>query len=507
MSDPPNTSQNSGTTAPQSPTSTTATTPPATGTIETTGTTTTAPPATGATTTTTITAPPATETIETTGTTTATTTTAPPATGTTTTTTIAAPPATETIETTGTTTTTTITITAPPATVTTETTGTSATGTTLPATTETPGPVVPATSPGTALVPAGPTRVNPFRAVALLMKSVSDSLEAANRTGAPRRWVRIVRVREYLQGDDKGIIAQGVNTGVGAFIDGISYILRFTMLAYDLLRQGDAVKALFEVSTDFIDKVADPEFINSITSVVDGPQVSTTDNPLAVIKTVTGEARKYVDKVPEPEDLDLIGLQLYRMLVVEQLPPEAEDADHAKLKASNNHIDLQLTGKLRLLNWGLARSFTVREVVKGKDIGVTCLGARRVWRTTDVTAQPQHSRGEWRDPSITGSGDTVFDFYFTAEANGSKDLDETRDILKALGYSAGTGPGFDATLSVALQQFQVINGLTQTGELDNATINQLMHLKYDPDPAKGGLRRAKVYNRSELETAKFSALA
>jgi Putative peptidoglycan binding domain len=379
-------------------------------------------------------------------------------------------------------------------------------GTSASATADAAVPAVQGASPGTALVPAPPPRVNPFRAVALLMQAVSDSLEAANRPGAARRWVRIVRVRDYLQGDDKGIIAQGVDKGVTAFIEGISYVQRFTMLAYDLLRQGDAVKALFEVSADFIDKVADPEFINSITSVVDGPQVSTSDNPLAVIKTVTGEARKYVDKVPEPEDLDLIGLQLYRMLVVVQLPPEAEDADHSKLKASNTHIDLQLTGKLRLLHWGLGHSFTVREVVKGKDIGVTSLGARRIWKTADVAAQPQHSRGEWRDPSITNSDDIAFDFDFTTDANKSKDLDEVREILKALGYSAGTGPGFDDALSLALQEFQVINLLKQTGELDNATINQLMHLKYDSDPTKGGLRRARPYSQSQRDKLNFAAL-
>jgi hypothetical protein len=366
---------------------------------------------------------------------------------------------------------------------------------------------VPALTTGTALVPAAPARVNPFRSVALLMQAVSDSLEAANRTGAARRWVRIVRVRDYLQGDNKGIIAQGVDKGVTAFIEGISYVQRFTMLAYDLLRQGDAVKALFEVSADFIDKVADPEFINSITSVVDGPQVSTADNPLAIVRTATEEARKYVDKVPEPEDLDLIGQQLYRMLVVVQLPPDADDADHAKLAAANKHIDLQLTGKLRLLHWGLGHPYNVREVVKGKDVGVTCLGARRIWKTTDLARQPQHSRGEWQDPNITGSDEITFEFDFTTDALKSKDLDEARTILTDLGYAAGTaGAGFDDTFGQALQQFQVINRLKQTDELDNATINQLMHLAYDPDPKKGGLRRAKPHSAAELQAANFKLL-
>ena len=361
---------------------------------------------------------------------------------------------------------------------------------------------------GTALVPAAPDRANPFKAVALLMQGITDSLEASSRTGSARRWVRIVRVREYLQGEDKGLIAQGVDKGITAFIDGMAYVQRFTLLARDLLRQGDAVKALFEVSADFIDTVADPEFINAITAVVDGPQVSTGDNPLAIIRSGTAEARKYVDKVPEPEDLDLIGQQLYRMLVVVQLPPEANDADHAKLAAANQHIDLQLTGKLRLLQWGLAHPFTVRDVVKGRDAGVTCLGARRVWKTTDLARQPQHSRGTWRDPAIAGSEDLTFEFDFTTDALKSKDLDEARTILSTLGYAPGSGPGFDDALSLALQQFQVLNKLKQTGELDNASINQMMHLAFNPDqPLQGGLRRARPFSQTELSAANFRPLA
>ncbi len=367
---------------------------------------------------------------------------------------------------------------------------------------------LPAITTGTSLVTVAPDHANPFRSVAMLMQAVTDSLEASSRTGGARRWVRIVRVRDYLQGDNKGIIAQGVDKGVTALIDGISYVQRFTLLAWDLLRQGDAVKAMFEASADFIDKVADPEFINSITAVVDGPQVSTSDNPLAILRTGTAEARKYVDKVPEPEDLDLIGQQLYRMLVVVQLPPEANDAGHAKLIGANQHVDMQLTGKLRLLQWGLGHPFNVREVVKGKDVGVTCLGARRVWRTPDLARQPQHARGEWRDASIPDSDEITYEFGFDTEALKSKDLDEARAILTTLGYAPGTDPGFTDELAHALEQFQVLNKLKQTGELDNPTINQLMHLAFNPDqPLQGGLRRAKPFSSAELQAANFRQLA
>nr|WP_294518359.1 peptidoglycan-binding protein [uncultured Rhodopila sp.] len=353
---------------------------------------------------------------------------------------------------------------------------------------------------GTALVKAVPPAANPFKSLAMLLQAITDSLEAANpkHPGAARRWVRIVRIRDYMHGESTPIIAKGVSTGVDAFVKGIAYVQQFTMVAYDLLRQGDAVKALFEVSVDFIDTVADPEFINSITAVVDGPQVSTDGNPLGVIKTVTDGVRKYVDKVPEPEDLDLIGNQLYRMLVVVQLPRGKDDTDES-LQKSAAHIDLQLTGKLRLLVWGLGQSFNVRGV-GGKDAQVTCLGGRRVWKTDTLDTLPKSSRGEWKDADLKDSSETIFSFDFSTA--GSTDLDEARDILTKLGYDPGTeGSAFDAKLATALRQFQLINALEPTSQLDNATINQLMHLKYDANPAKGTLRRAKPYDELQLKTA------
>ena len=340
-------------------------------------------------------------------------------------------------------------------------------------------------------------RANPFAAVAMLLATLATSLETARPSGGARRWVRIVRVREYLQPDNSAFIAKGVSQAVGALIEGVSYMQRFCLLAYDLLRQGDAVKALFEASADFIDQTADPAFINAITAAVDGPSVPTGDNPLAVIKTVTGEARKYVDKVPEPEDLEAIGRQLFRLLVVVQEAPEAG--------APGGQIDLQLTGKLRLLQWGLGKSWTVRDVVSGKDCTLSRLGARRLAAPAKGTVLVALSRGEWSESP--GPADVAFEFDFAA--NQYADLDEARDLLRTLGYSPGAaGAGFSADLVQAIEQFQVLNAIPQTGALDNVTLNRMMHLRFDPaKPLEGGLLRAIPFNDAKLKTASFKPRA
>jgi hypothetical protein len=70
------------------------------------------------------------------------------------------------------------------------------------------GSTLPATVAGTELTPEQ-ARANPFRAIALLLKSVRESLEGVKRTGQAPRWVRIARIRNFQGGTDyisKGVI-------------------------------------------------------------------------------------------------------------------------------------------------------------------------------------------------------------------------------------------------------------------------------------------------------------
>ena len=360
---------------------------------------------------------------------------------------------------------------------------------------ETTGTTVVASDPPQPPAPPAPPHANPFKALALLMKSVTDSLENAAVVNAPPRWVRVVRVRDFLKpkAADDETIASGVRTAVNGFTTGMSYIFKYTLIARDLLTQGDAVKALFEVSVDFVDTITKPDFIDSITSVVDGPSVST--SPLSAVSGAMADARKIVDKVPGPEDLDIIGAQMYRMLVIEQL---ATAPDAKVTAATDSHIDIGKTGKLRLIQWGLGSAFTVHDVVKGTDGAVTAFGTRRVWKDTTANL-PAKSVGLWHD--ATHPEEEVFSFAF-ADGNALKDVAEAKDLLYKLKYYSADPAGsaaFDDDLATRLRQFQYLNGLKVTGELDNPSINQLMHLGYDPDVTKGSIRRAKPYDADKLK--------
>jgi hypothetical protein len=286
-------------------------------------------------------------------------------------------------------------------------------------------------------------------------------------------------------------IAGVISKAAGLLLTAIAYIQKFTLTAEDLLVQGDSAKALFEVSADMLKEIAKPEFFNSITEVVGSPALDQT--PLAPLGGVIDTVSGIVDKVPEPEDLQVIGAQIYRMLVIEQL---ATGAGAAPAKDTVTHIDIGKTGKMRLIQWGLAKPFAPLELA-GKDAthAPQWFATRRVWADS-IANMPARSTGTCGDTHP----EHVFDFSFV-DPNASKDIDEAKSILSDLGYytpGATAGTPFDSDLAMRLRQFQHINLLPITGALDNATINQLLHLQYDPDPSKGGLRRAKPYDAAAL---------
>jgi hypothetical protein len=361
---------------------------------------------------------------------------------------------------------------------------------TPPASAATPPPAA-----GALIVPPGATppapapSPNPFKALAILLKSVSDSLENPNpkTPDAPPRWVRIVRVREFLppQQKDADAIANVVSKAVGGFATGMAYIVKFTLTARDLLVQGDSAKALFEVSADLVKTISGKEFINSITAVVGGPQFGS--SPLEGVGNVVDAVSAIVDKVPSPEDLDVIEAELYRMLVIEQVPVLADKAADAK---AETQIDVNKTGKLRLMLWGLNDSFDLHDVVKGAaPTTITSYGTRHLW-AGDVSTLPTTSAGHWSDANHPS--ETVFDFTYASPAN--KDLDELNQILKTLGY-------VDPDLTVNVKAFQHINEMaTVNGLLDNPTINRLMGLVYNTDITKGLLKRAVAYDQAKLGT-------
>lgn len=354
------------------------------------------------------------------------------------------------------------------------------------------GTPAPAGAPGGAVVPASgapaPVRANPFQAVALLLQAVRTSLENSKRPDQAPRWVRIDRVRQFA--DPKGdtsAIAKGLMTAMGAVVMAISYLQRFTLDATDLLVQGDAAKALLEVSTDLIKQATSKDFINALELAVG--QDPSPNSPIPQVGEVLDQILKYVDFVPEPEDLKVIGAQLYGLLAIEQLTTGMVD-DTTLL-----HVDIAKTGKLRLLHWGFWKPFKVQNLGKGSlaEVDVFVMGARRL-AGASAAKLPKLGRGTYGDP---GSVEVVYELDFTGDGLG-KDIAEANHILDNLGYGtkypASDAKAMDTALATRLRVFQKINDIPVTGALDNDTLNRLVHLDF----ANKNLKRAKAYRDDGL---------
>jgi hypothetical protein len=337
--------------------------------------------------------------------------------------------------------------------------------------------VVTAPAPAPTPAPAA-NHANPFAAVGLLLSAVRSSMEGSKRPDQAPRWVRIDRVRQFVDPTtgDADAIASGVMKAMGVVTLGIAYMQRFTLDATDLLVQGDAAKALVEVSADLVKQVASKEFINALEVAVG--QEPSSGSPISGVADIIDKIVDIADKVPEPDDLKVIGAQLYALLAVEQLTAGAVD------DTTLAHVDVSKTGKLRLLHWGFWQSFRLQNLGKGKGpVEVFTLGARRL---PDVGAPkaPLRARGTFGE----GSGvETVYDLDFSG-ANA---------ILAALGYDkypVADPKALAADFAVRLRAFQKINDISVTGKLDNPTLNRLLHLDYD---AKN-LKRARPFREDLL---------
>ncbi|WP_298232512.1 peptidoglycan-binding domain-containing protein [uncultured Azohydromonas sp.] len=360
-----------------------------------------------------------------------------------------------------------------------------------------PAPSAPS---GGALVPANAgalspedARANPFKAIALLLKSVRESLEGVKRPGQAPRWVRIARIRGFQGSTD--YISKGVIPALDkGFIFAITYLADLTLKAQDMLYQADSAKALIEVSGEMLKTVTRDDFAQSLAAVVGQEGVT---NPLGpaggFIDTVLG----FVDKIPEPEDLEAIGKELYGLLAIEQLALD----DATFTNASKTHLSIAASGKVRLLQMALTarttadpalvKSITVRSLGKDKagTQNVSWLGGRRI---TDKIA-PTQAVGTWGEGA---EAETVYEFSFEGDEAG-KDLEEANLLLEKMGYATpavADKKAFSADFAKRLRRFQKLNGLPISGALDNHTLNRLWHLNFKDKT----LTRAKPYDEAAL---------
>lgn len=336
---------------------------------------------------------------------------------------------------------------------------------------------------------------NPFKAIVMLLEKIKTSLEGIQTTGQAPRWVRIARIRGF-QGD-KDYIAKAVIPAVDkGLIFMVLYLSHLTLKAKDLLFQTDAAVALMEVSGEMLKTIASDEFAEAVASIVKTePQDSTAKNPLIGIVPTLETAEKIVGKVPDPKDLDAIGTALFSLLCVEQLSLEDNDLG----EKTESHLDIEKCGKVRLLQMALCKPMKIRGLVKAKGksedenkdtVDITFLGGRIV-RQSLKDKLPEKAVGEWSNSQDTP--DTIYSFVFTE----NKDIEEANRLLEAMGYEEPQITDKSALVPAfaqRLRRFQAINGLQVTGELDNHTINRLMHL----DCKTQTLARAKPYDPALL---------
>lgn len=328
---------------------------------------------------------------------------------------------------------------------------------------------------------------NPFAVVAYALFKVRHSLEDIEEAGRPPRWVRIARARE-----PHGIakLNTAVKQAVDGFAEALSYLAELTLKIREVLIDIDSAKALTELTADFVDAATSDEFVSGIHAFAglnDPANASApidpnappppSNNPLAGLNDVVKNVGNFLGYVPEPDDVIDLGHQLYRLLCIAQepLPHDADETTAAA--ATERQLDVDKTGKIRLLQWALGHDLgrfglpKIDSDSSGK-LDLVRFGGRRLWRSAPL---PQHSVVRWGPDE---SDEILVDLSYQDD---SMDLVETHALLERLGYTAPAvtdAPQFSAELRTRLRRFQVANQLTAHGELDNHTINRLLNLDF-----------------------------
>jgi len=349
------------------------------------------------------------------------------------------------------------------------------------------------------------TDKNPFQLIAYLLFKVRHSIEDEEEAGRAPRWVRISRARTAQGSTD--YIGLGVKAGINGFAEALSYLMELTLDIKEILVQTDAGKALVEVSADLIKGATDDNFVNGVRNLI-GEQPG--DNPLSSVGEIIDQIKGYMDYIPEPDDVNGMGHELYRLLCIEQLAlPKAADGsvDENKITAATtDHLAVVNSGKVRLMQWAFGADTTThglgpKDNPESDKHDLSRMGSRRLWQT-DSAKLPESTLVSWGEGS---AAETMVEFFFDDkeqdEAKRTLDLVEVHTVLEKLGYTHDPAvtddekKQFTAKLTTLLRRFQVINGLPKTGELDNGTLDRLMHMDFESK----NIRRAKPFDPARID--------
>ena len=346
-----------------------------------------------------------------------------------------------------------------------------------------------------------PTR-NPFNLLAYLLFRVRRGLEDIEQAGQPPRWLRMARLGPQVTAPNPPAMANGVASVVKAFTTSLNWMAEATLDLRELLITTDAAKATAEAAMRLLRTSSSPEFVNGLKNILPASAVAELQSIASSVDGVLADIENILTYIPEPDDVNRMAHELYRLLCVVQRPvPYGADGvsfDLAEIRPDTlDHVDVANTGKIRLINWALDAKTTTRglgtDEADSQDL--YRLGTRRLWQTTNDKL-PQRSIGQFNFGART---ETIFNFDFDhsippdpaleAHQNTRQDIVELWDLLEKHDYidpavPQGSADRLAATaqytpaLTALVRKFQVINGLPVTGWPDNDTMNRLLHLDY-----------------------------
>lgn len=350
-----------------------------------------------------------------------------------------------------------------------------------------------------------------FSWFAYVLFHMRNSLEEVEPGRLPR-WARIARGGEQV--GSSGELGQYIGTGVDAILEAFPAMLEAALDLEEVLFQADAASALGQSIFDALSAAFDAEVTAAVQRVLPpGPATDEVVQIMQAISTGAATASDILDFVPAPEDVWIIGHQLYRMLCIHQRPfPRDGNGDidtNAPELTGTEHLDVAATGKVRLCTWAYRHSMLVRHVDEGaiddqrEHVKNFSLGSRRLHTGTLATRASMLYEAPIDNVR-------VFDFDFVTPSNNNRpnanlpedawtvDIAELIELLQQRDYGTGTGGTPDITgattitiaVREALMQFQAINELEVTGEVDNSTINRLFNLDFE----RKNVRRAKPYD-------------
>lgn len=329
-----------------------------------------------------------------------------------------------------------------------------------------------------------------FALIAYILFHMRHALEDIEEVGRPPRWVRIARAAPEKKDFLGSIVSQATN----GIAETVSLLAHLTLELERKLTQADAAAAIIGVVAQMIHAVTHPEFQKGVEAMIGDKNSESIAKAAEQIKKVSDGATEIAKYIPGPEDIEGLGHELYRLLCIVQKPlPRKDSADQVNVDDPElrgfDHVSQNEIGKIRLVAWayehgidthGIGATPVAKELFK--------LGSRRLFQALSNSGLAAQSKMTW------GSGSSgVPIFQFTYGGNGNDDLKELVELLRLHGYTDPAMPDQPNTLTqpirMNLMRFQAINDLPITGDLDNHTLNRLLHIDF----GRKNLRRAKPY--------------